>query len=162
MLFRLSSENIIVLYVLCFLLLIVFLALKFLFGEKLGELPYAAKESLLSKAEFDFYMQLQHALEGLGFTILIKVGIRDIVQIPKYTDNKRGWLNRIDKKHIDFLICDKNLKPIRAIELDDRSHSLPNRIARDIFVDEVFKVVSIPLEHINVSSSYNLDHLKKS
>ena len=152
----------VLLYVFCFLLLIAFVALKFLLREKLGKFPYTAKESLLSKTEFDFYKQLQQALEGMDYTILIKSGIKDIVQIPKNTENKRGWLNRIDKKHVDFLICDKDLKPLRAIELDDKTHNLPSRIERDVFVDEVFRSVSIPLEHINVSSKYNLDHLKKS
>jgi hypothetical protein len=161
MLFRLSSENTVLLYVFCFLLIVVFLALKFLLREKLGKFPYTAKESLLSKTEFDFYKQLQQALKGTEYTIQIKVGIQDIVHIPRDTEKYIVWLNKINKKHVDFLICDKNLKPIRAIELDDKTHSLPSRIERDMFVDEVFKSVSIPLEHINVSSRYNLDHLKK-
>jgi hypothetical protein len=160
MLFRLSSENMVLLYVLCFLLISILLVLNFLFREKLGKFPYTAKESLLTPTEFNFYKQLQQALEGTEYMILIKVGIQDIVHIPKNVGKYIVWLNKINKKHVDFLICDKNLKPIRVIELDDKTHNLPSRIERDIFVDEVFKSVSIPLEHINVSFKYNLDHLK--
>ena len=96
------------------------------------------------------------------FIILMKVGIRDIVRIPRDTKKYIAWLNKIDKKHVDFLICDKSLKPIRVIELDDRTHNLPGRIERDKFVDEIFESVSIPIEHIKVESSYNLDYLKSS
>lgn len=162
MVFLLSTENTIFLCVLCFLLLILFVTLNILFRKKLGKFPYVAKESILSKSEFDFYRQLKESLVETDFIILMKVGIRDIVRIPRDAKKYIAWLNKIDKKHVDFLICDKSLKPIRVIELDDRTHNLPGRIERDKFVDEIFESVSIPIEHIKVESSYNLDYLKSS
>jgi hypothetical protein len=36
----------------------------------------------------------------------------------------RSWMNRIDRKHVDFLICDPgSMAPALAVELDDGSHA---------------------------------------
>ncbi len=45
-------------------------------------------------------------------------------------------LNSIKSKHVDFVICDKNLMAKWIIELDDSSHQNPDRAERDIFVDK--------------------------
>lgn len=160
MLFHLGTQYTLLIYVTCILLIVALFALSYIFKKKLGSFPYIAKESLLSKTELNFYIQLVQVLEGTGYTVLIKVGLQDIIHVPRSTENYIIWKNKINQKHIDFLLCDSNFKPIRAIELDDKTHNLPNRIERDAFVDEVFKTVEIPIEHIVVSSKYNLEHLK--
>jgi hypothetical protein len=46
-----------------------------------------------------------------------------------YAQN-RSWMNRIDRKHVDFLICDPgSMAPALAVELDDGSHATaPSRV----------------------------------
>ena len=63
-------------------------------------------------------------------------------------------------KRQDFLVCDNlSLKPLVAIELDDKSHQQSNRVQRDAFVDEVFKAANLPLLHIPVKNSYAISEL---
>jgi hypothetical protein len=58
----------------------------------------------------------------------------------------RTYTNKIDRKPINFLLCDPAvLRPLIAIELDDKSHQRADRRARDAFVDEVFRAARLPI-----------------
>ena len=73
----------------------------------------------------------------------------------------RSYTNRIDRKHVDFLLCDaKTLKPILGIELDDKSHQRADRQERDDFVNNVFAAAKLPLMHVSVQSGYSQNELK--
>ena len=49
-------------------------------------------------------------------------------------------------KSVDFVICDVwTLDPVAAIEVNDRSHFLPERHDRDAFVNAVFAEIGLPL-----------------
>jgi len=64
--------------------------------------------------------------------------------------------NRIDRKHLDFLLCDPTtLRPMVAIELDDASHARRDRVDRDAFVDKVLDVVGLPLVRIRAQMDYD-------
>lgn len=49
--------------------------------------------------------------------------------------------------------------PLFAVELDDNSHSRPDRVERDAFVDAVFAAAGLPLLHIPARASYNTSEL---
>jgi hypothetical protein len=69
---------------------------------------------------------------------------------------RQSYTNRINRKHIDFLICEKKTaRPLLGIELDDKSHNLAARQERDHFVENVFKTANLPLERISVKNAYN-------
>ena len=87
------------------------------------------------------------------------------MNIRDYKERTKYW-NKINRKHVDFLICDRDtLKPIVAIELDDSTHARENRQLRDEFVNQIFTAAKLPLIHIKVSQSYIVstlqDELKK-
>ena len=68
--------------------------------------------------------------------------------------------SRIDRKHVDFLLCEpRSMQPLVAVELDDSSHNRPDRQERDRFVDEVFRSAELPLVHIRVQRTYDVDTL---
>lgn len=68
----------------------------------------------------------------------------------------RSYRNRIDRKHVDFLLCDpRTVRPILGIELDDRSHQRPDRQERDALVESVFAAAGLPLARVPVRYSYN-------
>ena len=70
-------------------------------------------------------------------------------------------MNRIDRKHVDFLICDPgSMAPALAVELDDGSHARPERRKRDRFVDRVFATAGLPLARIPAQAQYNTDAVK--
>ncbi len=96
---------------------------------------------------------------GEYFAICPKVSLADIFFVYRPNQNMSAY-NRINRKHVDFLICEpKMMRPRFAIELDDRSHQRPEREARDDFVDGVFEEARLPLIHVPVQMAYNTAEL---
>jgi len=127
---------------------------------KTSEWPYLKKDYLLTEAEKKFYFILSEML-GNDYLIFSKVRMADLLYLPKMSNSKYyHYQNKIQSKHVDFLICDKeSIKPLLAIELDDSSHSELNRIARDMLVDKIFESAKLPILHIKVSGSYDKEKL---
>jgi hypothetical protein len=73
----------------------------------------------------------------------------------------RAHFNRIDRKHLDFILCDSDLAPVVAIELDDRSHDDEDRQARDLFVDQVLASVSLPIVRVRAKHAYQLEEVRR-
>jgi len=72
----------------------------------------------------------------------------------------RTYTNKIDRKHVDFLLCDpKTLRPIIGIELDDKSHQRQDRQERDELVENIFQVAKLPLARVSVKHTYSLTEL---
>lgn len=120
--------------------------------------PYRLRDDFLSPAEQSFFQVLKNMVSEY-FVICSKVSLGDIFFVVKPNENKSAY-NRINRKHVDFLICDpKTMKPRLAIELDDSSHQRADREERDDFVDGVFNAANLPLIHIPVQNSYNTHEL---
>lgn len=112
------------------------------------------KKSLLSDAELVFYNVLKEAV-GERFVILLKVGVRDLVEITQREVNKVA-LNRIAAEQIDFVLCDQDtLHPVVAIELDDSTLYPRDRAARDAFINELFRVIGVALIRHRVQPAYD-------
>lgn len=93
--------------------------------------------------------------------IFVKVSLGDLfyAQIGEFRHNQT-YRNKIDRKHVDFLLCDpQTIHPILGIELDDKSHQRADRQARDRFVDEVFAAAKLPLAHVAVKQGYPVEKL---
>jgi len=115
--------------------------------------PYRRK-SLLSPAELAFYNVLRAAV-GDRFVILIKVGVRDLCEITHREVNQAAF-NRVASKHVDFVLCDQvTLHPVAAIELDDSSHYRRDRAERDVFINELFRVIGVALIRHRVQITYD-------
>jgi len=127
---------------------------------KNAKFPYMKKECLLSEAERKFYFVLFEIL-GNNYLIFSKVRMADLFYLPKMNNSDfYHYQNKIQSKHVDFLICDKeNIKPLLAIELDDSSHLKIDRISRDNLVDKIFENAKLPIFRIKVSASYNKENL---
>jgi hypothetical protein len=131
-----------------------------LFGIRLGgpvekqDFPYRQRDDFLSPAEFSFYRVLVVAL-GNRAVICPKVGLGDIFYVA-YGNDKQSFRNKIDRKHVDFLLCDPQMmKPRLGIELDDASHRRADRVERDQFVDKVFESAGLPLARFPARSGYD-------
>ena len=121
-------------------------------------LPYRLRDDFLSPAEASFFHVIKSIL-GNSNAICCKVSLADIFFVVRPNENKSAF-NRINRKHVDFLICDpRTMHPLFAVELDDSSHNRPDRIERDAFVDSVFEAAELPLLHIPVRSGYNTAEL---
>ncbi|MFA9403573.1 MAG: DUF2726 domain-containing protein [Anaerolineales bacterium] len=122
------------------------------------KLPYRVRDDFLSQAEHSFY-QVLRSMMGEHFTICPKVNLRDIFYVAKRKDSF-GAYNRINRKHIDFIICEpKTMRPKFAIELDDSSHKRSDRSERDQFVNKVFAQAGLPLVRVQARDSYSQSEL---
>jgi ssDNA-binding Zn-finger/Zn-ribbon topoisomerase 1 len=118
-------------------------------------LPYAKRDDFFSPSELSFYKILKQVVND-NVVIYPKVGLKEIFFVKsKDRGDFSKYHNKIDRKHVDFLLCNSyNLQPICAIELDDASHLKQDRIERDIFVDKVFKTAELPLIRFVNKKSY--------
>lgn len=124
--------------------------------------PYHLRDDFLSPAELNFYRVLQTAVADWA-TIFVKVSLGDLfyAQTGDFAQNQ-AYRNKIDRKHVDFLLCDpRTVRPILGIELDDKSHQRADRRERDRFVDTVFAAAQLPLVHIPVKHGYPTEKLNQ-
>ena len=123
-------------------------------------LPYRRMKYLFSKAERSFFDVLEQIVED-RYVVFAKVRMADLLYIAKGTPKRQSFQNRINCKHIDFVLCDpKFISPILAIELDDSSHDTPSRQNRDLFVDDALAAANLPLLRVRVRRSYDNDNLR--
>lgn len=121
---------------------------------------YKCVESLLTKAELNFYDTLEPICSELNIAVFTKVRMGDLVTV-KSKENNRAYWNKIQSKHIDFVLCNiKTLQPIICLELDDKSHNRPDRIERDKFINEVLTSVGYKVIHIPCSYKYDNMNIK--
>jgi very-short-patch-repair endonuclease len=62
--------------------------------------------------------------------VLSQVAVSRFLRVEKGHDF-RGWLNRVDRMTVDFLVCLPDGTIVAAIELDDNSHDLDERVLAD-------------------------------
>lgn len=133
-------------------------------NEKLndnGMLPYAKRDDFLSPSELSFYKILNQVITD-NMTLCTKVRLGDIFFVKKKGKSYIAYLNKINRKHVDFLICKaSNLEPICGIELDDTSHQREKSIETDIFKDKVFLSAGLPLIRFINKNTYNIAEVKE-
>jgi len=115
--------------------------------------PFFKRKYLLSVAEKRFYDVLRQVVDGLP--VLPKVRLADLVEADERHLRRKSNFDYIKAKHIDFVICDRALSPIIAVELDDRSHQRPDRKARDRDVDQILRIAELPIERFAVRRDYD-------
>lgn len=115
--------------------------------DKIEKLPYV-KKNLMTKNEWAFYKQLKPIADKHNYSIICKTRVADLIDVQKGL-SKSEWqtaFNRINKKHIDFILCKpENLLPVLLIELDDNSHDTEKRKERDEFIEKVLNLTGYKL-----------------
>ncbi|MGA3066563.1 MAG: DUF2726 domain-containing protein [Tepidisphaeraceae bacterium] len=117
----------------------------------------------VSDAEANFFRVLR-AVVGARGHILAQVSLRQLIWFPGNRQSNPGrltWQNKVAAKSIDFLVCDPGaLQPRLAIELDDSTHSRPDRQARDDEVEAILRAAGLPLIHVLASRAYDSRELE--
>lgn len=107
--------------------------------------------SLNEKAQF---RKLQQWAQNRGLIVFSKVRLLDLIQPRKDIQNFKSALWKIQAKHIDFLICDQDIRIKCIVEINDNSHNRSDRIERDKFVTEVLQACGYKvLQTYNVTDS---------
>lgn len=124
--------------------------------------PYRHRPSLLTAAEQRFYHQLRKVV-GDKWAIFAMVRLADLIRVQPGTSKYQSWQNRINAKHLDFVLCDiDSLEPRLGIELDDRSHQRVDRIERDLFVNQALRDAKLPLLRVQTQQRYNASELSRA
>ena len=126
--------------------------------EKIG-FKYRRKQFFMTRAEHEFYDALIRAVGG-EYYIFAQVHLPTIVDHTTKGQNWRSALAHINRKSVDFVLCDKTyLSPKLAIELDDKSHARPDRQERDTEVERILRGAGVPLLRIENHGSFNPDEI---
>lgn len=120
--------------------------------------PYEKQLTLFTPAERSFLGVLERSLEG-EYKIFGKVRLADVIKVQRGLSNseRQSALNRINHKHLDFVICTiDTLELVCAIELDDKSHSAKDRKERDVFLDKALGAAGVPIIRFPAKRAYEL------
>jgi len=106
-------------------------------------------------SEFNLY-KILFELFGDKYFIFPQVNYSHLIRPRKTTwEEERKHRSRIDRKSADFVFCDKErIVPQLIIELDGSVHNFKSKRARDEFIDELTKIVDLPILHLRTG---NLD-----
>jgi len=120
---------------------------------------YTSRSFLLTKCESSFYGVLKLATDG-RFAICPKVRLSDLIRC---TSGNPGDSNRINQKHIDFVLCEKDsMKIVCALELNDRSHLEGSRKKRDELVSSALDEAKIKFLPIRAAAEYSVQDLRNA
>ncbi len=118
--------------------------------------PYVKRETLLTEAEHSFLVVLEQAI-GDRFRIYAQVRLADLLVVKSGLEKSQrtSAQNKINAKHVDFVLCDRQtLAIVCAIELDDASHQRESRKTRDAFLEQACAAAQLPLARFPVKSRY--------
>ncbi len=153
---------IIVIIIFAIFAVIAFLIKQFVIGVA-RKSPYVEVDSLLTPAELNFFNVLKTVMPD-ELCIMCKVRLADLIKVNRNLprSDSQSAFNRIQSKHVDFVICRTDDMSIYCvIELDDRSHNQPARQKRDAFVDDALQGAGIQIIHLPVRRSYNIADLQQ-
>lgn len=128
--------------------------------EKKQNLFYL-RNNVMNISEKTFFDILKRELND-EYNILPKMRVEDFVGVKKVGAPKNelfGLRGRIKSRHVDFLLCDKLMKPVMAIELDGLSHKSKKSLERDNSIDTIYKDIKLPIKHVRVGSKF-IDEVK--
>lgn len=125
---------------------------------------YKPKRYVISKNELKFYSILLEIAKELNLIVFAQVSLYNILETRPNLDYKTRitYFNKIASKSIDFVLVDKeNCRIKLCIELDDCTHQKPERVNRDIFINQLFKELEIDLLRYPAYKVYYKETLKK-
>jgi len=123
------------------------------------EMPYERKK-IMSDNERRLFEILKSIYSG-QFDIFPQVHIDSLVQV------RRGarfmfWWNKINRKSVDFVFCEKDgLRTALVVELDDKTHLMPDRVERDAFVNDVMEAAIISIVHLHSADLHDQELIRR-
>ncbi len=92
---------------------------------------------LMTLNEKSQYRKIQTWAEQKDLIVFTKVRLLDLIEPRRNKNNYNARLWKIQAKHIDFVVCDKEIRVKCIIEINDNSHKHKDRVERDQFINEV-------------------------
>lgn len=137
---------------LIFFFVILFIVLLKTFLERyrnLNNFPYSQKDRFLTMSEKKFFLMLTQWFRN-EYHVFPQIHLSSLFSINDSEKRKYSYLNKIDRKSVDFVLFEKeSMLPVIAIELDDYTHRFARRMKRDSFIDKVFEAARLPIIHVS-------------
>jgi hypothetical protein len=109
---------------------------------------YVRTARLLTDNEADFARRLREICPKDLF-ICPQVAISALVGVAEHFTDRRAARNSYSQCFADFVLCRADtFEVVGIIEVDDRTHGLAHRKARDERLDAIYKVIGLPVTHV--------------
>jgi len=116
---------------------------------------YRKKDFLMTRGEHQFFDILEEVV-GNKYYLFPQIHLSTILDHKAKGQSWMGAFMHINQKSVDYVICDKNyIKPLLAIELDDKSHERADRQERDVEVERILNGAGLPLLRVPERDSYD-------
>lgn len=151
----------IVLIIIAGILLKVYFPEIFLDQKSKGLYNYKRKDFLMSRAEHEIFDILVDITKD-QYYVFPQIHLPTILDNKVVGQNWKGAFRHIDEKSVDFVVCDKAyIKPLLAIELDDRTHERDSRKIRDGEVERILSNANLPLLRFDNNGIFNKEEIKR-
>ena len=91
------------------------------------------KKWLFTRNEKPQYEKITEWAANRGYIVLGKVRMADLVSVRNDKKWSQALFRKVSQKHLDFVICKRNLDPVLAIEIQDNSHNNLKTMETDAF-----------------------------
>ncbi len=103
---------------------------------------------LLDKYEKVTYEHLKPICDHNGATVFAKVRLKDVLPVDGSGISAEDFGFSM-KSHFDFVVVDRETRPLFAVEYDGAAHSQPNQAARDVRKNALCERFGLGLLRIN-------------
>lgn len=109
----------------------------------------------LTQNELHQYRKLKELADSKGYVVCPKVRLLDLIEPRRNHKKYKTLFYKIQAKHVDFVVCDENMRVKVIVEVDDNSHNNKARKERDGFMDLVLTSVGYQI----IRTQYITDEL---
>ena len=128
---------------------------------KKAQYRYYAKPYVMTSRENECFKILNEIFSSKWF-VVPQVHLSALLDYRVKGQNWNAAFRHINGKSVDFVLIGKeSYKVICVIELDDSTHSKPDRIERDVEIERMFKEARIPLARIGRFESMTKSEIAK-
>lgn len=128
---------------------------------KKSQYRYYAKSYIMTSRENECFKILNEIFSSKWF-VVPQVHLSALLDYRVKGQNWNAAFCHINGKSVDFVLIGKeSYKVICVIELDDSTHSKPDRIERDAEIERMFKEARIPLARISKFESMTKPEIAK-
>lgn len=91
------------------------------------------KKDLLTKNENEKFKTIASWALRRGLIVMAKVRLADLIDRRQEKKWNQALFQKISQQHLDFVICNKDAKPMLVIEIQDSSHHTKEAMEKDAF-----------------------------
>ena len=91
---------------------------------------------------------------------MMQVRVDSLLRVP--SEDWKHWGRLVSQKSFDFVLVERGSSfAAAAIELDDKTHLLPERRARDKFINDACRRAGLPLIRLKTARRYDVQQIRE-